>query len=649
MRAVRVGGARRGDAARRTARRARVATAASLLLVTALAGCSGDDEADEAKDAATRVVDALAAGLAEGDLADVRLEGAEPDQATAELEAVVEGLVADDVAPTVTPRDVQVDVESGRGSAQLVWVWPLGSAEWSTTTTVALVGEGTTWSARWSPSLVESSLLAGERLQATTIAPERGDVLAGDGTPIVTDRDVVRFGIDKSQVDAATAQASAQALAEALGVDPTAYVARVTAAGERAFVEALVVRAAEADRDLLAGTPGVVGLPATRPLAPTRGFAAPILGTVGEATAEVVEASEGRVGPGDQVGLSGLQSRYDEQLRGRDGVAVGIVDVAGDVREVHRAEPVAGTPLPTTLDIDLQTLAEQALSGTTSASALVAIRPSDGHVLAAANGPGTAGQNAATFGQYAPGSTFKVVTSLALLRSGIGPDDTVSCPATATVDGRVFENYDDYPASGIGDITLTQAVANSCNTAFISQAERLADGDLAEAAAALGLGVDHDLGFPAYFGQVPPPEGATEAAADMIGQGRVLASPMTMATVAASVQSGTTVLPVLLPEVETEQVAPATPLTADEATVLQGLMRAVVTDGSGRSLADLPGDPVGAKTGTAEYGTTTPPATHAWMIATRGDLAVAVFVETGVSGSQTAGPLLRQFLAGATG
>jgi cell division protein FtsI/penicillin-binding protein 2 len=76
-------------------------------------------------------------------------------------------------------------------------------------------------------------------------------------------------------------------------------------------------------------------------------------------------------------------------------------------------------------------------------------------------------------------------------------------------------------------------------------------------------------------------------------------------------------------------------------------MRAVVTEGSGRFLAGLPGE-IGAKTGTAEYGRpradgTLP--THTWMIAIRGDLAVAVFVETGVSGSQTAGPLLKAFLS----
>ena len=76
-------------------------------------------------------------------------------------------------------------------------------------------------------------------------------------------------------------------------------------------------------------------------------------------------------------------------------------------------------------------------------------------------------------------------------------------------------------------------------------------------------------------------------------------------------------------------------------------MRAVVTEGSGSALADVPGPPVLAKTGTAEFGDEEPLQTHAWMIGVQGDLAVAVFVDVGDSGSGTAGPLLEEFLRGA--
>src|SRR5690606_14715454 len=140
------------------------------------------------------------------------------------------------------------------------------------------------------------------------------------------------------------------------------------------------------------------------------------------------------------------------------------------------------------------------------------------------------------------------------------------------------------PSSSLGKITLREAVAQSCNTAFITERDKLGADDLAEAAAALGLGVDHDLGFPAYFGQVPEAAGATEKAADQIGQGKILASPLAMAAVAASVRSGRTVLPSLIVGQKATQQAPAEPLTSDEADQLQALMRAVVTDGSGRFL-----------------------------------------------------------------
>ena len=218
------------------------------------------------------------------------------------------------------------------------------------------------------------------------------------------------------------------------------------------------------------------------------------------------------------------------------------------------------------------------------------------------------------------------------------------CPATTVVDGKSFKNYDDYPASGLGQITFEDAVANSCNTAFISQRDKLGAQSLAQAAAALGFGVDHDLGFPAYFGQVGEADSKTQAAASMIGQGTVLASPMAMATVVASVLVGKTVLPRLLPDRKVQQQQPAQPLTADEAQQLRTMMRAVVERGSGSLLGDLPGGPVIAKTGTAEFGETPPLPTHAWMVAGRGDLAVAVFVERGDSGSGTAGPILHQFL-----
>lgn len=117
---------------------------------------------------------------------------------------------------------------------------------------------------------------------------------------------------------------------------------------------------------------------------------------------------------------------------------------------------------------------------------------------------------------------------------------------------------------------------------------------------------------------------------------------MAMAAVVASVASGETVIPHLVEG--TVATSKAKPLTRQEAKQLRSMMRGVVSEGSGRVLGSLAGPPVMAKTGTAEYGTSKPLKTHAWMIAAQGDLAVAVFVNDGKSGSSTAGPLLRTFL-----
>ena len=248
-----------------------------------------------------------------------------------------------------------------------------------------------------------------------------------------------------------------------------------------------------------------------------------------------------------------------------------------------------------------------------------------------------------------------MVSSLALLRAGLRPRRrwTARRPPSSPASGS--RTTPTTPRTGSGRITLGTAVANSCNTAFIGQRDTVSQGDLAGAAASLGLGVDHDLGFPAYFGSVPRTDAeagsATGHAASMIGQGKVVASPMAMAAVAASVARGSTVVPRLLPAQRTDDGTSddtaATPLRASEAAELRSLMRGVVTRGSGAFLASLPGAPVLAKTGTAEFGDQQPLQTHTWMIAVHGDLAVAVFVDVGESGSQTAGPILEQFLRAA--
>jgi cell division protein FtsI/penicillin-binding protein 2 len=639
---------------------------ACLLLIVAMVatGCGislPNPLRDQNGDGPDRAAAALAAGLSAKDLSPVAFVGSSGTAVNELFQPLVAGMGP--LKPSVTVASVSRDGSSATATLSFSWTFPGVPQLWTYESDAKLVRESGHWKTSWQPSIVRSQLGDTSRLSQRRLYPERGELLGENGDPIVVERAVFRIGIDKSKVSSAKAKASAVRLARVIKIKPKPYAAAVAAAGSSAFVAAIVFRTDAPDLPLgskIRAIPGAVSIRTTQMLAPTREFARPIIGTVGEATKEDVDKSGGAIVAGDQVGLSGLQKRYDAQMHGTPGVRVQLAaakptgstaspsptpspasEPEPDV--LFEAKPVSGKPLTTTLNVGLQTLAEKTLAKTKPASALVAIRPSTGAIVAAANGEGNRGQSLATVGRAAPGSTFKVVSALALMRAGLTPQSSVKCSPTVTVDGRKFSNYSDYPRNHMGNISLRTALAQSCNTAFIGQGGKLDEFALRDAAVSLGFGTDYDVGFPSFFGSVPNDQTATGRAAAMIGQGKVEASPMVMAAVAASAAAGETVIPHLI---DGTQAAPkGKPLTEQEARQLREMMRGVVSDGSGRVLGNLNGPSVIAKTGTAEYGASTPLKTHAWMIAAQGDLAVAVFVNDGESGSQTAGPLLRTFLA----
>ena len=462
---------------RRTRRHLPVAL--SLALAASLASCTGDD-GQQPEDVAASAARTLALGRA------AKVPWVDPPDRPRQW---WDGLLGDlaDVEPTVEVAEVVEDDSGDRATAELVWAWALpdGAGTFEHATTMQLHrDDADRWRVRADRALL--GLKRGERLDLRRELPARAPILGAGGTEIVVERPVLRFGVDKIQVPRARQAEVARRLAAAVDVDADSLVDRVRAAGDRAFVEAIVLRREDAGPALraIADIDGAAAVEDTLPLAPTREFARPVLGIVGPVTAEVVKESDGFYVAGDEAGLSGLQQRYDEQLRGTPGLSVLAVRDETE-RELFHVEPRPGEPLRTTLDLELQAAAERLLADVGPASALVALRPSTGDLLAVASGPGSGGYSTATVGQYAPGSTFKIVSSLALLRAGLDPGSPVECPPSVVVDGKRFENYDDYPPSGIGRIPLRSAVANSCNTAFIGQRDRA--GSLAEAAAALGL------------------------------------------------------------------------------------------------------------------------------------------------------------------
>ena len=340
------------------------------------------------------------------------------------------------------------------------------------------------------------------------------------------------------------------------------------------------------------------------------------------------------------TGLDGLQRVFDKQLSGTAGVDVYAADAEGTLRaklgSAGAAQP--GKPVKLTLDRSAQSAADNALASVKKPAAIVALQPSTGRILAAANSESTPG-DIALAGQYPPGSTYKIVTATAVLADGtLTPDTPQACPATKTVDGRVFVNENKFD---LGTVPLRKAFAMSCNTTFMTLGMRLPSRRIACRCTA-----------PGAWRQVATsrrdrsadrrrwPTGQTEKAADTIGQGRVLVSPLAMAEVAGAAQSGRPVAPSLI---DGQQSQPGAPLPSAITADLHDLMRAVVTSGRATKLDDLPGD-VAGKTGTAEYGTAKPPRSHGWFAGYRGDLAFAVFVYDGQT-SNVAVAITHTFLA----
>jgi cell division protein FtsI/penicillin-binding protein 2 len=466
-----------------------------------------------------------------------------------------------------------------------------------------------------------------------------------------------------------------QQLGALLGEDPAEINATISPMPSDSLVPIANRRSEEIQgiQAQLSALPGVVLTESGFPLPPNERFARALLGRSAEVTAEIIAESPDYFIPGDVAGRSGLQRQFNEQLAGLPGYQIrvdrrfpagttprttlvegedGLEAVDPDV--VFLSAPVEGTPLQLTIDPRFQTAAENALAATELPSALVAVEASTGHILAVANGPGAAVNNFAMNGQYAPGSIFKVVTSYAALEKGMTLQDPVDCPLTLNVNGRDFTNAE---GEVLGVVPFRRAFVLSCNTAFINVSNNLDSSDFASAAAKLGIGTPYNLGTASFAGNVPTPGSSVDKAATSFGQGQTLVSPLSAAVMAASVASGSYRQPTLIVDTDVDGATPdpgedpdtaafvEQPLNQGVANDLRTIMRAVVTNGTGRAVAGVPGGPVSGKTGTAEFGNEVPPQAHAWFVGFQGDIAFAVFVEGGEFGGATAAPIAGSFLS----
>jgi len=420
---------------------------------------------------------------------------------------------------------------------------------------------------------------------------------------------------------------------------------------------------------------------------PLASAAAHALGRVGEITERQLLLAENRgLAPGSLVGQAGIEARYNRELMGRDGFRRVIVNSRGlEVTEAERQLPEDGPSLTLSIDASLQAAMERAFEG--RAGSAVALDPRTGEILAMASTPAydpnefTTGIDAALWaslatdpqtplmnrviqGAYSPGSTFKIIAATAALEEGvITPSTTFYCPGYLAVYNTVFHCM---AKGGHGVMDLRRAIANSCNVYFFQVGIRLEIARLSKWAKLMGLGAPTGVDLPHELGGLMPspewkmrvfktPWYAGETVSVAIGQGQVSATPLQMARVMAVIANGgRLVRPHLARGAEAPLPLGIHPETI--AAVKEGL-RAVVAEGTGRR-ARLPTVEVCGKTGSAQVVASARLAKspnafellpHGWFLAfAPADdprIALAVLVEHGRSGAESAAPVARQILA----
>lgn len=582
----------------RTARRpARNLTAVVVISALTLTACGlfGPDQPDTV---AQQFADALNAD----DVAAAAALTTDPEAATVAITAMYDGLNQDGTFTVAGTEDSTFTLDV---------TWPFAEGQqWAYSTQGTASEHGDDWKIEWKPDMLAPGLTAESTLRYTPTSGEPAQILAASGAPILEQQVVTLVNVDQTAdltaiagllspiVPTITAQSLSDQIAAAGGKPATAVTLR---AEDIAPIQAQLEQA-----------PGVTLAPQTRLLTVDKALSSPVLG--------------------------GLAEQWQKEHAAAAGWAVQSVAADGTT-DTLAGEPGENAPdIQTTIELPRQLAAEDALASLPQKSAIVAIRPSTGALVAIAQNDAADAQGPlALTGLYPPGSTFKTITTSAALQAGnVTPDTVLPCPGVANIEGRTIPNDDEFD---LGEVPLHTAFAKSCNTTMGRLAVNLPPRALHEAALQFGLGVDYVTpGVTTVTGSVPVAETPAARVEAAIGQGTVTASPFGMALVAASIANGATPAPMLIqgqPGTPDETVPPVPASVTEQ---LRTMMREVVTSGTATQLQGIPG--LLGKTGTAE--TDGRPA-HGWFVGVQNDLAFAVFVAEGDSSApavQAAGRFL---------
>ena len=380
---------------------------------------------------------------------------------------------------------------------------------------------------------------------------------------------------------------------------------------------------------------------AHRRLYPRNGFMAHLIGYVGEVSEDMLNQPQFELyNAGDVVGISGVERQYNDLLMGTNGSRQALVDSHGrEVGRLGETEAVPGKQLRLTIDIDLQIAAEEALAGKNGA--VVAMDPRTGEMLAMVSGPTFDPNdfavhvsrdewnklvtdpdkpllNKAIQAQLAPGSTFKIIMSVAGWQEGIAQNLHVNCTGSAEFYGRRFGCW---VKGGHGPVTLEKAIYQSCDVFFYTLAEKLGIDRIAKYATDLGLGQKTGIDLPNEVSGVMPSEEwkirnfkqkwfAGETISVGIGQGAVAITPVQLLRAISAISMGGRMV---VPHVINPTDVPPAYVEAGHYTevksvpidpngwnfITDAMSRVLLPEGTAPS-AHVPGIDIAGKTGSAQ-------------------------------------------------
>ncbi len=458
--------------------------------------------------------------------------------------------------------------------------------------------------------------------------------------------------------------------------------------------------------------PGVKLLPTYRRAYPEGRLAAHVLGYLGAVRPEEIAAAQAKAPRADSadsaddyqaddlVGRCGVERQYESLLRSHRGLIVDRLDARGQaISSTTVRQPIPGHDIVLTIDPALQraaqSLLDQALArrlpsgndslDNASGGAVLVMDIHSGAVLAAASGPrfnpncftgGNSSEVARLLSDAArplldrtmqmalpPGSVFKIVSACALLAAGVDPRAPVDCQGylhqPEALRCAIFRKY----GVGHGPVTLTEALARSCNVYFFHHAEQLGSAPLMDWAHRLGLGATSGIDLPSEApGALPIVDAAKSRTVDprplAIGQGAITATPLQIVRMLAAIANeGQLVTPHIAERcalstdehfndpIQTPSPRPVPELGSQMLGAIRKGLRQVVADeqGTAHATVEMNEVAIAGKTGTAETGGDRPD--HAWFAgyapADEPRVAFVVVLEHAGDAAITAGPVAR--------